>query len=176
MRPPTLLMAVVLALMGSAASQSSLKVTGTFGGSWLGAVYSGTSCLAHPSVANLYICAVHDTGFTKMVGYTITDISSTPTRVDGRYVSGLLTLDAPSIGAAWDGVSAVKGITEPAFQITNLVVLIPSPPSPPPPPLPPPPPPLPPLFPGQSSPSPPPSPPWPPYDNVLNPWEVRDGR
>ena len=110
----------------------TLQVTGTFGGSWQSAVYSGTSCLAHPSVASLYICAVHDTGLTKMVGYTITDVSSTPTRVDGRYVSGLLTLDAASIGAAWNDVSAVKSVGEPFFQVTNLVVQGPSVASPPP--------------------------------------------
>ena len=166
---------VMLSLLTLAASQSTpaiLQVTATFDGSWQATAYHSVACHLHLTVQSLYICSIHDAGWTKMVGYTISSLGSTPMRVDGRFLAGARTLNAPSISAAWDDSTAVRGITEPAFVITNFVVQMPSSPSPPPPPSPSPLPPAPPLLPGQSSPSPPPSPPWPPCDSVLNPWEV----
>ena len=99
MRLPSLLM--IFAYVAS--NQSDPQVTGTFAGAWLSAVYSNIACPAHPTTPDLYICAVHDTGFTKMVGYTISTWDATPVQIAGRYYTTENTnIDPKNIGDLWD--------------------------------------------------------------------------
>jgi hypothetical protein len=70
--------------------------------------------LEHPSQPNLYIFAVHDDQFTKMVA---TD--SAGTRQDGRYINGFQKLDSKTIGAAWDSPTG-KGTGQDYYGVSNV--------------------------------------------------------
>lgn len=67
-------------------------------GAWMsGNVFSNVKAFR---VDDIYVFAVHDGGYTKMVGVRKTGDNSW-NRVDGRYVNGHQTLDHNTISKCW---------------------------------------------------------------------------
>ena len=75
----------------------STKRSCTFSGHWVSNKYTNVIALQHVDNGDLYIYAVHDDGWTKMVGF-----QESGDRVDGRYVSGTVSLNKACISKAWD--------------------------------------------------------------------------
>jgi hypothetical protein len=92
----------------------ALKLTATLSGKYMSKTHTDVVALEHPSQPNLYIFAVHDDQFTKMVA---TD--SAGTRQDGRYINGFQKLDSKTIGAAWDSPTG-KGTGQDYYGVSNV--------------------------------------------------------
>jgi hypothetical protein len=82
----------------------------TFSGTWTNRQHDDIVALKHPS-QDLYIFAVHDDNYTKMVG-----VDKDGARQDGRYVDGLRELDAKTVGTAWDKPMG-KGISNSCYNL-----------------------------------------------------------
>ena len=85
---------------------------GIFSGLWVSDKYIDVAALQHADKRNLHIYAIHDDGWTKMVGY-----NNSGKRTDGRYKRGNIPLNVKSLREAWD-IPDGKNVHELYYKIS----------------------------------------------------------
>lgn len=91
---------------------------GTLSGTWISGSIATSAPIAHNSIPGLYIYAIHEGPYTKMVGLQYG--SGDPKHVDGRAIERIVSFDSDDISNAWNQAT-ITGITNSEYDLTLTV-------------------------------------------------------